>query len=157
PDGQHALPLLVAEDDDGHVGDRIHHQPLDRHFDLHGSPRKLFGFAPVIRTCTIRPTHDGSPGKLTTVLPDVRPESSHSRRRLVASTRTRSTRPPPAPRTGSTRPTAASKSSPWIRFWSACSATMRRVFSSSLTSSGMRFSASVFGQIGRASCRGKSV
>src|SRR5438045_2612726 len=26
---------IGAQDDDGHVGDRIHHQALDRHFDLH--------------------------------------------------------------------------------------------------------------------------
>ena len=89
----------------------------------------------MILTWTIRPTHAGSPGRFTTVLPDVRPDSSHSRRRLFASIRT-----------GSTRPIAASNSSPWIDFWSACSATIRRVFSSSVTSSGMRLSASVFGR-----------
>ena len=37
PDRQHLLPVLVAQDDDRHVGDRIDHQPLDGHFDLHGA------------------------------------------------------------------------------------------------------------------------
>ena len=73
PDRQDPLPVLVAEDDDRHVGDRIDHQALDRHFNLHelppalhpagarytASPSRLFGFAPVIRTGTIRPTHAG--------------------------------------------------------------------------------------------------
>jgi hypothetical protein len=88
-----------------------------------------------MRTGTICPTQDGSPGRLTTVLPDVRPESSQFRRRLVVSTST-----------GSTRPIAASNSSPWIVLWSYCSATIRRYFSSSATSSGMRLRASVFGR-----------
>ena len=48
--------------------------------------------------------------------------------------------------TRSVRPTALAKISPWIRAWSFCSSTIRRVFSSSGTSSGIRFSASVFGR-----------
>src|SRR4029453_17121072 len=114
----------------------VDHQPLDCHFDLHDaprctassefaaaavpvrpgvlsttSPRKLFGFALVMRTGTIAPIQLESPAKFTTVLPLVRPESSHSRRRLRESTRT-----------GSTRPIACWYSSPWMSRSSACSA-----------------------------------
>ena len=38
------------------------------------SPRRLLGFAPVIRTGTIWPIHAGSPAKFTMVLPLVRPD-----------------------------------------------------------------------------------
>src|SRR4030095_15604992 len=53
-----------------------------------GSPQTLFGPARLIVTSTSCPSHCGGPGKLTTVLPLVRPVSSHSRRRLAASTST---------------------------------------------------------------------
>ena len=69
------------------------------------------------------------------MLPLVRPVSSHSRRRLVASTST-----------CWVDPIDRWKRSDWIDRCSACSATMRRVFSSSVTSSGIRFDASVFGR-----------
>src|SRR6185436_16776011 len=36
PDRQRPAPLLVAEDHDGHVADRVDHQAFDAHFDLHG-------------------------------------------------------------------------------------------------------------------------
>ena len=97
----------------------IDHQALDVHLDQHeclrtlataarrrtveprrrrgtASPQTLFGPARSIVTSTNCPSHSGGPGKLTTVLPLVRPVSSHSRRRLVASTSTcarRSNRP----------------------------------------------------------------
>ena len=59
------------------------------------SPHKLCGPARWMVTSTNRPTHSGRPGKFTTVLPDVRPDSSQSRRRLRESTST-STRWPTA-------------------------------------------------------------
>ena len=65
------------------VVDRVDHQTLDRHFDLHASPLRLFGFAPVIRTCTIRPTHAGSPGKFTTVFPEHAVGSADSQAVLI--------------------------------------------------------------------------
>ena len=81
PDRQHLLPVLVAQDDDRHVGDRVDHQPLDRHFDLHGSynlgavartlsnactarPHTLCGPARSIATGTVRPIHAGRPGQV---------------------------------------------------------------------------------------------
>ena len=54
PDRQRPLPRLVPEYQDGHVGDRVHHQALDQHSDGHQgstsntSPRTLFGPAAVI-------------------------------------------------------------------------------------------------------------
>ena len=83
---------------------------------------------------TGRPT-SARPGRLTTVFPVVRPETSQSRRRLRESTST-STR----------RPTVASCSSCWMRRCSNCSPRIRRVLTSSGTSSGSRFDASVFGR-----------
>ena len=105
PDREHTLTVLVAQDDDRHVRDGIHHQPLDGHFDLHDAPvadrgqspgadartasaLRLFGFASVTRTMIMRPIQSGSPAKFTTVLPLVRPDSSQSRRRLRDSTST---------------------------------------------------------------------
>src|SRR5690606_13969060 len=140
PDGERPGGLLVAQDDDRHVGDRVHHESADVHPNAHGStsstsPRRLFGAAAVMRTRASRPSQADSPGMLTTVFPDVRPEISSSRRRLVASTST-----------SSIRPTAASCSCRWMSRCSAWSATIRRVFSASGTSSGIRLMASVRGR-----------
>src|ERR1051325_10813285 len=105
PDWQHTIAVLVLQDDDRHVRDGVHHQPLDGHLNQHGagaiprtfdttaSPRKLCGPARRMRTGTIFPIHSAaalSPGatQLTTVLPLVRPEISESRRRLAESMRT---------------------------------------------------------------------
>src|ERR1022692_782068 len=35
PDGEHGVAIDVLEDDNGHVGDGIHHKPADFHFDFH--------------------------------------------------------------------------------------------------------------------------
>ena len=34
--GRTPLPVRFLEDDDGHVGDRIHHQASNLHFEFHG-------------------------------------------------------------------------------------------------------------------------
>lgn len=36
PDGQHARVLIVAKDDDRHVGHGIDREPFDGHLDQHG-------------------------------------------------------------------------------------------------------------------------
>src|SRR5437762_1401335 len=129
-DREHLLPLLVAEDDDRRVRDEVDHQPLHGHLDLHRTyklaapaalsirPQTECGPARSTRTGTVRPIHAAGPGSFTTTFVLVRPESSVSRRRLEASTST-----------ATVRPTSASFSDDWISRCSACSATMRRVFS----------------------------
>jgi hypothetical protein len=52
------------------------------------TPHKLYAPARRIVMGTSRPTRFGSPAKFTTVLPLVRPDSSHARRRLTESTST---------------------------------------------------------------------
>src|SRR6185437_15356551 len=38
PDGQHYVTGDVLQDDDGHVGDRVHHQSTNFHFYFHVAP-----------------------------------------------------------------------------------------------------------------------
>src|SRR5687767_13934202 len=158
PDRQDAVPFLVLEDHDGRVADGVQHQSLDRHLYQHGgrslrrigtgspgriaSPPRLCGPPRVTRTRRVWPIQDASPlgvsvgaAKFTTVFTMVRPDSSASWRRPTESTST-----------STVLPTAASWSAVWISRCSACSATMRDVFSSGLTSSARRFDASVFGR-----------
>jgi hypothetical protein len=71
--GRTFCPAVSRSRNDRHVGHRVHHQPLDRHFYEHGSPPRLFAAARVIRTGTIRPSHSLGPGKFTTLFPSVRP------------------------------------------------------------------------------------
>src|SRR4030095_3797369 len=116
PDRQHALPVLVAQDDDRHVGDGVDHQTLDGHFDLHGiynlgaacapvkprlnsrpipaaRPQTLCGPARSIRTTIVPPIHSEGPGRFTTTFVLVLPDSSVSWRRRAASTSTSTSRP----------------------------------------------------------------
>src|SRR5947207_809491 len=102
PDLERALVLLVAQDDDRHVRDRIERQPADLHFDKHAassarrasSPRRLCGSASVTRTHARSPTATRPcPSKLTTRLHRVRPLSSPALFLDVPSTSTSRVRP----------------------------------------------------------------
>src|SRR5579885_1727589 len=82
PDGQQRLPFQVAQNDDRHVGDRVHHEAPNFHFDFHQPtsvllwcrPTRLCGPACVMSTCRYFPRRDGSGEvKFTTRLPEVRP------------------------------------------------------------------------------------
>ena len=157
--GRTRSPVLVLEDHDGHVGDRIHHQPLDGHFDQHGrhplrridargvsvaaSPHTLFGPARRMVTGTVRPIHASAPSP-------PRSEPENSRRCCPSSAPRLSPLPPPARRIHQDLdrgpdhlPRAAGSESP-----AAATAAPRYAPSSrsSLTSSGIRFDASVFGR-----------
>ena len=110
PDRQDLLAVLVAQDDDRHVRDRVDHQSLDRHLDLHdvynlgpsrGAVNSSVRLPPhAVRarpldadTSPARPIHSAGPGRFTTTFWVVRPESSVSRRRLAASTSTSTSAP----------------------------------------------------------------
>ena len=40
PDWKNRVAADVFQNHDGHVGDRIHHEPANFHFDFHRGPRK---------------------------------------------------------------------------------------------------------------------
>src|SRR5678815_1662818 len=109
PDWKHPLALLVLQDNDRRTRHWVNHQTLDAHFNQHdrvsmrgatqdtASPDRLCGPDRVTRTVTMRPIQSAAAslcevsdgiGRFTTVLPDVRPESSWSFRRPTESTRT---------------------------------------------------------------------
>src|SRR6185503_1981905 len=102
PDGQGALVLLVLEDDDRHVGQRIQREPADFHLEKHWAssgvearaPRRLWGSASVTRTWTTSPIATRlAPWKFTTRLHRVRPDTSASLRFEPPSTRTSTVSP----------------------------------------------------------------
>ena len=108
---------------------------VPRRSPLTASPHTLCGPARCTRTVSVRPIHAAGPGRFTATFVLVRPDSSVSRRRLAESIST-----------STSCPTSAWFSSVWIPRCSVWSSTIRLVFSASSTSSGSRFSASVFGR-----------
>src|SRR4051812_49156319 len=130
PDFEDPGGVLVAQDDDGRAGDLVDHQALDGHLDQHGVPLTALGPASVIRARTREPSasagREAASGQamFTMVLPSVRPAHSSGRRRLG-----------PSINTSYAFPTISSRIALWMVFCACCSATIRRVFSGSDTSS----------------------
>src|SRR5262245_26323891 len=129
PDLQRPLVLLVAQDDDRHVGDLIQGQSAHLHLDKHAVssrrdasvPRRLCGSAWSIRTDASSPTDARPcPSKFTTRLQRVRPDSSPAFFFDVPSTSTSTVRP-----TSCRLRPALTRSAAWSR----------RVLRSALTSS----------------------
>src|SRR5205085_4944108 len=81
---QRPLVLLVAQDDDRHVGHGIEGEATHLHLDEHTASsgtvvsvaRRLCGMTSVMRTLTTSPTAVPLPSKFTTRLQRVRPASS---------------------------------------------------------------------------------
>src|SRR3989442_1228662 len=101
PDGERALVLLVAPNDDRHVGQWVERQPAHLHLDKHtvssgseaSAPRRLWGSTSVISIATMSPTAARpSASKVTTRLQRVRPWSSRAFLRDGPSTSTSTTR-----------------------------------------------------------------
>src|SRR5947208_3727752 len=102
PDRQRALVVVVAQDDDRHVGHGIERKPAHFHLDEHtassgvdwSAARRLCGSTSVTRAWTTSPTRTRPrPSKFTTRLQRVRPESSPALRRETPSTSTSTTCP----------------------------------------------------------------
>src|SRR5438874_220992 len=102
PDRQRALVVVVAQDDDRHVGHGIERKPAHFHLDEHtassgvdwSAARRLGGSTSVTRAWTTSPTRTRPrPSKFTTRLQRVRPESSPALRRETPSTSTSTTCP----------------------------------------------------------------
>ena len=152
PDRQHLLPVLIAQDDDRHVGDGIDHQPLDGHLDHHVAPFRLTQSSRDA-SGSLAPDAVRARAAHRIVTSDAPPQPVRRSREIHHRVAARPARQlPVAPPAGRVdqhldarrRPTAGAGR--LDRRCSACSATIRRVFSSSGTSSGIRFDASVFGR-----------
>ena len=168
PDRQDPIAVLVPEDDDRHVRDRIDHQALDDHLALHRLPRlpsaspanprrhrrhyKVGAARPPVKDST-RPQRLCGPARsIRTATSDPSCDASPGKFTTVFPTsgpRVRSraggSRRPPGPRPSSRSPPRCSVS--WMLFLAAPGATARRrAFSSSGTSSASRLAASVPGR-----------
>src|SRR5262245_12113503 len=102
PNGQRALVVFVAQDDDRHVRHGIEREPAHFHLDEHtasagaawSAARRVCGSTSVTRAWTTSPTRTRPrPSKFTTRLQRVRPESSPALRSDTPSTSTSTTRP----------------------------------------------------------------
>ena len=58
--GSTVLPFTILQDDDGHVGHGIHHQPANFHFDFHDALPNLH-----YTTVTLSPTNELGPARVT--------------------------------------------------------------------------------------------